>query len=346
MKIIVVLMAVVFMAGMAIWLFLFKNCYEMIQDIRSGTRKVPVIRKAVDKYDDCCKLEIAVNNTEVFVEKIIENEKICGLRMKAWQRIAGMVKYGIALLGIFSAVLFKGNTDEVYICAAVAAMCCVSLHFMDCMADVDGYLKDTVVELVDYLENSGAVRSEAGKVMAAKLKGKAASEFMKMNRRYDYATYKKICDNLRKRIPDVTITSDFIAGFPGETEEQFQNTLKAMSELELDYSNTAAYSPREKTVAAKWVDLYIPEDVKTERLARLNEHNRLCCLKSNQKYVGREMEVLIEKKEIRNGKGVITGRTRNNKIVHIPYEKDLTGEFVNVKITRARTWYLNGEMIG
>lgn len=116
-----------------------------------------------------------------------------------------------------------------------------------------------------------------------------------------------------------------------------------MSELELDYSNTAAYSPREKTVAAKWVDLYISEDVKTERLARLNEHNRLCCLKSNQKYVGREMEVLIEKKEIRNGKGVITGRTRNNKIVHIPYEKDLTGEFVNVKITRARTWYLNGE---
>lgn len=141
MKIIVVLMAVVFMAGMAIWLFLFKNCYEMIQDIRSGTRKVPVIRKAVDKYDDCCKLEIAVNNTEVFVEKIIENEKICGLRMKAWQRIAGMVKYGIALLGIFSAVLFKGNTDEVYICAAVAAMCCVSLHFMDCMSDVDGYLR-------------------------------------------------------------------------------------------------------------------------------------------------------------------------------------------------------------
>ena len=166
-----------------------------------------------------------------------------------------------------------------------------------------------------------------------------------MNRRYDYATYKKICDNLRSRIPDVTITSDFIAGFPGETEEQFQNTLRAMTELELDYSNTAAYSPRERTVAAKWVDLYVPEDVKTERLARLNEHNRECCLKSNQKYVGRELEVLIEKFETRNGKNVITGRTRNNKIVHIPYDKDITGEFVNVKITRARTWYLNGEMI-
>ena len=168
----------------------------------------------------------------------------------------------------------------------------------------------------------------------------------KMNRRYDYATYKKICDHLRSRVKDVTITSDFIAGFPGETEEQFQNTLKAMTELELDYSNTAAYSPRERTVAAKWTDLYIPEDVKTERLARLNEHNRACCLKSNKKFLGREMEVLIENFEVRkNGDKVITGRTRNNKIVHIPCEQDLTGEFVNVKITNARTWYLNGELI-
>ena len=168
----------------------------------------------------------------------------------------------------------------------------------------------------------------------------------KMNRKYDYATYKKIADHIRTRVPDVTITSDFIAGFPGETEEQFQTMLDRMSELEMDYSNTAAYSPREGTVAAKWVDLYVDEDVKTERLARLNEKNRECCLKSNQKYLGCEMEVLIENFEDRGEKGkVITGRTRNNKIVHIPYDKDLTGEFVMVKITNARTWYLNGELV-
>ncbi len=168
----------------------------------------------------------------------------------------------------------------------------------------------------------------------------------KMNRRYDYATYKKICNHIRSRVKDVTITSDFIAGFPGETEEQFENTLNAMTELELDYSNTASYSPREKTVAAKWVDLYVPEDIKTERLARLNEHNRACCLASNKKYLGREMEILVENYEIRkNGDKVITGRTRNNKIVHVPCDKDLTGEFVNVKITNARTWYLNGELV-
>jgi tRNA-2-methylthio-N6-dimethylallyladenosine synthase len=168
----------------------------------------------------------------------------------------------------------------------------------------------------------------------------------KMNRKYDYATYKRIADHIRSRVKDVTITSDFIAGFPGETEEQFQIMLDRMEELELDYSNTAAYSPRERTVAAKWTDLYVDEDVKTERLARLNEKNRECCLKSNQKYLGRELEVLIENFEDRGEKGkVITGRTRNNKIVHIQCDKDLTSEFVMVKITNARTWYLNGELV-
>ena len=160
----------------------------------------------------------------------------------------------------------------------------------------------------------------------------------KMNRRYDVATYSKICNHIRTRVPDVTITSDFIAGFPGETEEQFQNTLDTMKKLELDYSNTAAYSPREKTVAAKWVDKFIPEDEKTERLARLNETNRECC-------VGREMEVLVEKFENHNGTNVISGRTRNNKMVHIPCETDRTGEFVNVKIIGSKTWYLKGELI-
>ena len=167
----------------------------------------------------------------------------------------------------------------------------------------------------------------------------------KMNRRYDRETYGKIVQKIRNMVPDVTITSDFIAGFPGETEEQFVDTLTAIEEFELDYSNTAAYSPRERTVAAKWVDKFIPEDVKTERLARLNEQVRVNCLKSNKKYIGREMEVLVESFENHKGTNIITGRTRNNKLVHIPSEVDRTGEFLNVKITGCKTWYLNGEIV-
>ena len=78
-----------------------------------------------------------------------------------------------------------------------------------------------------------------------------------MNRRYDRETYAKIVEKVRKMVPDVTITSDFIAGFPGETEEQFEETLTAIDKFELDYCNVAAYSPREKTVAAKWTDKFL-----------------------------------------------------------------------------------------
>ncbi len=172
-----------------------------------------------------------------------------------------------------------------------------------------------------------------------------SSEVLKaMNRRYDRETYAKIVAKVRDMVPDVTITSDFIAGFPGETEEQFQQTLSAIDEFELDYSNLAAYSPREKTVAAKWVDKFIPEDVKDERFQRLNKKVQENCLKSNLKYVGREMEVLIENFYEHKGKMINTGKTRNFKTVHIPCDKDLTGEFVNVKITGVKTWYLQGEI--
>ncbi len=172
------------------------------------------------------------------------------------------------------------------------------------------------------------------------------SEVLKaMNRRYDRETYAKIVEKVRKMVPDVTITSDFIAGFPGETEEQFEETLTAIDEFELDYCNVAAYSPREKTVAAKWVDKYIPEDIKSERFQRLNKKIQENCLKSNLKYVGREMEVLVESFYEHKGRMINSGKTRNFKTVHIPCNEDLTGQFVNVKITGAKTWYLKGELV-
>ncbi len=166
----------------------------------------------------------------------------------------------------------------------------------------------------------------------------------KMNRRYTREQYGEIVKKIREKIPDVAITSDFIAGFPGETNEQFEETLTAMEEFKLDYSNTASYSPREKTVAAKWEDLFLSEEVKEDRLKRLNDQNKENCVASNKKYIGREMEVLVDSFDEHKGIKINTGRTRNNKIVHIPYNDDLTGKFVTAKITGMKTWYLKGEL--
>ncbi len=166
-----------------------------------------------------------------------------------------------------------------------------------------------------------------------------------MNRHYTKEQYYEIVSKIRSRFPDVAITSDFIAGFPGETEEEFQDTLNAIEELKLDYSNTAAYSPREFTKAGKMIDKFLPEEVKYERLERLNEKNREMCLKSNEKFINKKMRVLVENKTEKNGKITLNSRADNNKIVHFESDKINIGDFAYVKVTKAQTWCLYGEPI-
>lgn len=204
------------------------------------------------------------------------------------------------------------------------------------------YPTDITDELIDTVVNSDKICE----CFHIPMQSGSSEVLKKMNRRYDRETYSKIVRKIREKVKDVTITSDFIAGFPGETESQFRETIEVMKELELDYSNTAAYSPRKLTVAAKWEELFLSEEVKSDRLEILNLQNKDNCLNSNKKYVGRELEVLIDTFETHKGKNILTGRTRNNKIVHIPHDKNLIGEFVNVKITGAKTWYLKGSLEG
>ncbi len=166
-----------------------------------------------------------------------------------------------------------------------------------------------------------------------------------MNRHYTKAQYYEIVNKIRKRFPDVAITSDFIAGFPGETEDEFQDTLNAIDELELDYSNTAAYSPREYTKAGKMTDKFLPENVKYERLERLNNKNREVCLKSNKKFLGKILKVLVEGKTEKDGVIILNSRADNNKIVHFTDNKKDIGDFAFVKIEKAQTWCLYGKPV-
>ena len=160
-----------------------------------------------------------------------------------------------------------------------------------------------------------------------------------MNRRYNVEQYREIVQKIRKNIKNVTITSDFIAGFPSETFEEFEDTLKAIDEFQLDYSNTAAYSPRPLTKAGKMVEDFIDEEEKKKRLAILNDKVKEASLKSNEKYIGKTLEILID--EVKDG--VYQGRTRNNKVVHIEDDnKYEIGQFVDVEIKRVTTWCMFG----
>ncbi|MBE7706898.1 MAG: tRNA (N6-isopentenyl adenosine(37)-C2)-methylthiotransferase MiaB [Cyanobacteria bacterium SIG30] len=163
----------------------------------------------------------------------------------------------------------------------------------------------------------------------------------KMNRKYTREEYGAIVDKIRSQVPDVTITSDFIVGFPSETQEQFEDTLSLIDKYELDYSNIASYSPRPHTVASKMTDDFIDEKTKDERFQILNTKVKEMHLKSNKKFVNKIVEVLVED----NQGNILKGRTGNNKIVHFESDKYKIGDFVNVKIKSASVWHLKGEVI-
>lgn len=168
----------------------------------------------------------------------------------------------------------------------------------------------------------------------------------KMRRRYTREEYLELCNKIRTKIPNVAITSDFIAGFPGETDEQFEETLEVMDEVCFEYSNVAAYSPRKQTPAATWKDLFVDELVKKERLQRLNEKVKETALRANEKFIGKRVEILVETSKIEDGKTILTGRTRNNTLCHFEGDESLVRELVFVKIKEASAWCFKAELEG
>lgn len=166
----------------------------------------------------------------------------------------------------------------------------------------------------------------------------------RMRRPYTREEYLALVRKIKKAMPDVGLTSDFIAGFPGETEEQFLDTISIIDEVVFDHCNTAAYSPRRQTPAAVWKD-QIPYEEKKRRLNILNKKVRETVEKSHQKYIGKTLEVLVEDFKEENSEIILTGRARNNKIVHFKGDKDLTGQLVNVLINEASIWCLKGTAV-
>ena len=147
-----------------------------------------------------------------------------------------------------------------------------------------------------------------------------------------------------QRLPDAAITADVIVGFPGETEEQFRETLSLMEEVKFDTVNTAAYSPRPNTPAATW-DNQIADEVKRDRLHRINELVKEHARERRSRMVGRTEEVLIEERNVRIPTQVM-GRTTHGYIVYCEGDiESLRGKVVDVKIKDSQTFYLVGTIV-
>jgi tRNA-2-methylthio-N6-dimethylallyladenosine synthase len=162
-----------------------------------------------------------------------------------------------------------------------------------------------------------------------------------MGRRYTKESYIELFNKL-KTIPNVSITTDIIVGFPGETEEDFNETLDVVTTCKYDSAFTFIFSPRVGTPAAKMKD-DISLEIKNERLQRLNDLVNKYANINNQKYLGKTVSVLIEDKS--NKEGYLMGYTDTMKLVNVKCDTKYLGKIVKVKITDVKTWSLDGELV-
>lgn len=214
--------------------------------------------------------------------------------------------------------------------------------------DVDGlerirFMTSNPKDLSDELIEAFAVCDKLCRNLHLPIQSGSNRVLKRMNRKYTREDYLKLIDKLRKTVPDITLSTDIIVGFPGETNEDFEETLSIVKEVEYDSAFTFIYSIRKGTPAEKFED-QIEESEKHRRFDLLVNAVNEISEKKNKAYQDRVEKVLVDGVS-KNDKSTLTGRTDGFKLVNFAGKKELIGSIVDVKITDAKTFSLFGEVI-
>ena len=199
--------------------------------------------------------------------------------------------------------------------------------------------KDFKDDVIDAIRDSKSVC----KVIHLPLQSGSSNVLNLMNRRYTKESYLELVEKIRSKIPNVTFTTDIIVGFPGETEEDFLDTLDVVRRVRFEQIFMFIYSVRKGT-KAETMPNHVPEDIKSERFNRLKALADKITEEENEKYVGTIQKVLVEGVSKTN-RDVLTGRTKSSKVVNFVGDKNLIGKEVDIRIVSQHIWYLKGEII-
>lgn len=164
-----------------------------------------------------------------------------------------------------------------------------------------------------------------------------------MNRKYTKEQYLNLVEKMKNKIPNLTLSTDIIVGFPGETEEEFEDTLDVVRKVKFEQVYMFIYSRRVGTPADK-MENQIPEEIKHKRFDRLKELVESQIEENNNKYVGTIQKVLVEGKS-KNNEDMLTGRTDSNKVVIFEGNEDLINKLIEIKIVSQHMWYLKGKIL-
>lgn len=223
--------------------------------------------------------------------------------------------------------------------------------FADLLSDIDkiegdyyirfmtSHPKDASHKLIDTIANSKHIAHQ----FHLPLQSGSDGVLKRMNRRYDTEKYMETVTYMKEKISDITVTSDIIVGFPGESEEDFLGTLDMLRRVEFDMVYSFIYSPRKGTPASEMND-QIDDKVKGERFDRLIEVQNEISYRKNQPLVGQTLRVLCDGRS-KNNSEIFSGRTEGNKIVLFEGEDCDEGKFLNIEITKADTFALTGKKV-
>lgn len=199
--------------------------------------------------------------------------------------------------------------------------------------------KDLSMELIEVMKNSKKICNHLHLPVQA-----GSSRLLKiMNRKYTKEQYLELIDKIKKSIPDISLTTDIMLGFPGETEEDFEETLDVVRKVRYDSAYTFIYSKRTGTPAAQ-MENQVPEDVVKERFNRLLKEVQTISAELTKEDEGTIQEVLVEGIN-EHDENLVTGRLSNNLLVHFKGEESLIGQLVMVKLTECKGFYYMGEAV-
>lgn len=198
--------------------------------------------------------------------------------------------------------------------------------------------KDFTDDVIEAIANS----TKVSKCIHLPLQSGSTNVLKSMNRKYTKEQYLELVDKMKRKIPDLSLTTDIIVGFPGETEEDFEDTLDVVKKVGFEQVFMFIYSRRRGTVADEMKN-QIPEDIKHKRFDRLKKLVEKQIEENNDKYVGTIQKILIDGKS-KNNENKLSGRTTSNKVVIIDADESYINKSINVKIVENCKWYLRGEI--
>jgi len=327
---------------------------QIVRDLNSNISKAPKINVTDFKHRDAYHIETLVRNpgvsTFINITKGCDNfcsfcvvpftrgrERSRPLKMLL-QDISVLTKRGVKETTLLGQNVNSYESDCGANFATLLERVCLETDLQR-VRYTTSHPKDFNQELVDVMQRHS---KKLGAYVHLPAQSGSTEILKNMNRGYTREEYLEKISMIRKALPDVSFSTDLIIGFPGETEEQFQETVSLLGEVGYETIFAFKYSPRPFTKAARFEN-QVDEEVKTRRLNELFKRHKEIAEKIAERYMGRVLEVLVEEHDCQSN--TVSGRSLHNKLVHFNGSKDLVGQLVNVIITEAFPHNLRGELI-